>query len=473
AVMTAYNLFNGEWCSQNRDLITGILREELGFNWLVMTDWWAINDSLKAVQSGLDLEMPAPEVFSSIQNHLDKGDISESDIDRMAGNIVKTAVFMDFYNPDFKDKSFLENYSHHESVAYQTASEGIVLLRNKDEILPVSGQTDILITGRFVTETARGGGAAEVEGFNHLSLLEALKEELGETVRYVENPTEDEIAAAGVVFLSTGTIDSEGCDRDFSLPDEEEERVLKTVSLNNKTVVLVSSGGGVRMTDWADRSAAIVYAWYGGQQGNRALAGVLSGKINPSGKLPISIERDFSDSPGAAYLPEGESLYSGWDSDGEKDHAVYSVHYKEDIMVGYRWYETEGIDPLFPFGFGLSYTEFEFESINLNPDRTESLNILNVDVTVKNSGSRAGQETVQIYVGDTHSDVLRPVKELKGFEKIYLEPGEKKTVRFSLERSAFSYWDEVLEAWTMEPGEFVIYAGSSSRSALREVIRIE
>lgn len=462
AVMTAYNLFNGEWSSQNRDLIEGILRNELGFDWLVMTDWWAINDCEKAVLSGLDLEMPAPQIFKDIPKLLKEKRISETDLDRMVLSILKTAISMDLYNPDFQDKSYLDKYDDHEAVAYRAAAEGVVLLKNEEKILPLSADREILLTGRFVEETARGGGAAEVEGFNHMNLLDALKEEFGISVRYVIEPSEEELRSADTVIVSTGTLDSEGSDRAFTLPEEEENRISRTVQLNKRTVVLVSSGGGVRMTGWAGKAAAILYCWYGGQQGNRAVAAVLSGKINPSGKLPITIEKEFSDSPGFGYIPEGESLYSGWDSDGEEKHSVYPVEYGEGIFVGYRWYESKQVTPLFPFGFGLSYTEFAYKDLKVSLDQSGSNINAEIEAIVMNTGSRAGFETVQLYVGESKSPVPRPIKELKGFEKILLQPGEEAIVRFSLDRGAFSYWDETLEQWTMNSGEFTITVGSSS-----------
>lgn len=473
AVMTAYNLLNGEWCSQNRELISEVLRKELGFSWLVMTDWWAINDCGKAVKSGLDLEMPASEVFQNIPALLETGEIRESDLDRMVYNILKTSFAMDFYNDGFKDKAFIDNYDEHESIAFQTACEGIVLLKNREGLLPYDDEGEILLTGLFSKETARGGGASEVEGFNHLSLADALEARFGSRVRYVDNPSDDEIRNASSVLLSTGTLDSEGWDRPFALPDKEEQRIRRIVGLNERTVVLVNSGGGIRMTDWADEAGAILYGWYGGQMGSRAVTAVLSGDVNPSGKLPITIEKEFSHSPGADYLPEGEELYHGWDSEGEEAHPVYDLSYEEGIMVGYRWYENKQIEPLFPFGFGLSYTDFEYEELKLTREIGNGSNVLTAEVRLFNRGVREGQEIVQLYVGDTLSTVLRPVKELKGFEKVSLKPGEGKTVSFTLSRSAFSYWSEENEKWTMEPGDFTIFAGSSSRPQLEAVITLD
>lgn len=462
AVMTAYNLNNGEWCSQSRELIQDLLRDEMGFKWLVMTDWWAINDCEKAVKSGLDIEMPASQIFKEIPRLLEEGKISADDLDRMVLNILKTSIAMDFYNSDFQNKDFLSNYPEHERVALETAREGIVLLKNRDNILPLKDNKKILLTGRFVHETARGGGASEVDGFNHISMKDALTAELGDSLIYIENPSDDEIRNSALVIVSTGTLDSEGYDRSFSLPEAEEARVKKVVGLNSNTVVVVSAGGGIRMTDWNENAAAIVYSWYGGQSGNKALAEILTGKINPSGKLPITIEKEFADSPGADYLPEGEELYHNWDSEGEDAHPVYDVNFEEGVFVGYRWYEDKKIEPLYPFGHGLSYTGYEYSDLTLSGKTVRENDFLKISLKVKNSGSRKGLETVQLYIRDCESSVARPEKELKSFRKVELLPGEEQEILFELGREAFAFWDEDTESWKVEPGRFTAAVGSSS-----------
>jgi len=473
AVMTAYNLNGGEWCSQNKELIDDLLRDEMGFKWLVMTDWWAINDCEKAVKSGLDLEMPASEIFKKIPLLLEQGKVKEQELDRMVLNILKTCIAMDFYNGDFQDKTLLDNYSEHEKTALQTAREGIVLLKNNNSLLPLKNQKNILLTGRFTGEIARGGGASEVKGFNHITLVEALKEEFGDSINYIKNPSDEDLQRAEVVLVSTGTLDSEGYDRPFSLPEEEELRVKRVVSLNENTVVIVSAGGGIRMTDWNDIASSILYSWYGGQAGNRAIAEIVKGRINPSGKLPITIEREFADSPGSDYLPEGEELYHHWDSEGEEAHPVYDVHYDEDIFVGYRWYDRDKIKPLYSFGSGMSYTEFEYSDLHLSSSHLKHSDSLKVSFNVKNTGSEEGMEIVQVYVKDIESSLPRPEKELKSFAKILLLPGEVRTVEFTLNEDAFSFWDVESHGWKVEPGEFLISVGSSSDSLISHKVAYE
>lgn len=463
AVMTSYNLLNGEWCSQNKHLIQDILRSELGFQWLVMTDWWAIYDCEKAVKSGLDIEMPARKILKHIETLLEQEKITEHDIDRMVKSILTTCIAMGFYQADFRQPELVNRLDDHEQVARQTAAEGIVLLKNDNSVLPLSSNQSVLVTGRFVTETAAGGGAASVLGYNHTTLLYELEQELGSAVHYRENPTDQEIVEADTVLLSTGTLDSEGWDRPFELPEAEEAFIQRTVQLNPRTVVLVSSGGGIRMTDWNDNAAAIVYAWYGGQTGNYALARIISGRINPSGKLPISIERDFSDSPGYGYIPEGEQLYSGWNDPVEHKHPVFDVPYNEGILVGYRWYDTKNIAPLYPFGHGLSYTSFAYSNLRLSSSHIDKTSSITVELDVCNTGSARGCEVVQVYVSDPESSVLRPEKELKGFSRVSLAADESATVSLTLTPRSFAFWDEGTRQWTVEPGDFRILVGASSR----------
>lgn len=468
AVMTAYNLYNGEWCSQNKDLITGVLREEVGFQWLVMTDWWAIWDAEKAVKSGQDLEMPARDILNKVEELLEQGNISEAHIDRMVLSIISTCISMDFYQENFARKEFLEQFEAHEEVSLQCSRQGAVLLKNAGDLLPLK-DSPVLLTGLYADKLARGGGAAQVDGYNYLTLREAMEEYYPGEVRYVENPSDEDIRKAGAVVLSTGTFDSEGWDRPFALPAEEEARILRILELNPHTVVVVNSGGGIRMTGWADKAAAILHGWYGGQTGSRALAEILAGTINPSGKLPITIEKEFADSPGADYLPAGEKLYYDWNDEEEKKHPVFDVSYDEGILIGYRWYESKGIEPLFPFGHGLSYSRFSLGKLTLDRETLQAGSSLNFSVELENTGSVKGMETLQIYVKDCTAPVLRPEKELKAFRKVSLKPGEKKSLAFCLEADAFSYWDEKKKDWTIAPGDFRILAGFSSADIREEI----
>jgi beta-glucosidase len=258
-------------------------------------------------------------------------------------------------------------------------------------------------------------------------------------------------------------MDSEGYDRPFELPEDQENRAAECVRNNPNTVVIVNSGSGIRMTDRSSRARAILYAWYGGQTGNQALAEIISGEVNPSGKLPITIEKEFKDSPGYGYMPEGETFYTGWNADGERAHPVYDVRYREGVFVGYRWYEARHIEPLFPFGHGLTYTSFEYSDITLSGDKVTDHGTVLVSFTVKNTGSEEGSEVAQVYVQDVESSVPRPEKELKGFRKVHLMPGQAITVRIPLEKKDFSFWNPATKNWLCEKGKFILHVGSSSK----------
>ncbi len=473
AVMTSYNQLNGEWCGQSKYVISNLLREQLGFKWLVMTDWWSVADGEKLAASGQDIEMPYAIALKDAHLLIEDGKVRVEDIDRMVLSILCTYFAMKLHGRK-KEPVYYEKYPEHETVALQTAREGIVLLKNEDNILPLEKEVkSILLTGEYVEKMAVGGGAAEVKGYNNVTMLDALKKEFGDRITYVADPTPAQIQSADVVLCNVGTFDSEGWDRPFALPDNQEQRALACVANNPNTIVIVTSGSGIRMTGWDDKAKAIIYAWYGGQNGNTALAEITAGKTNPSGKLPITIEKEFSDSPGFGYIPEGESLYDGWNDEEEKKRDVYDIHYKEGIFVGYRWYESKRIQPLYPFGHGLSYTTFEYNDLAVSVHHNSDTEFVSVRCAVTNTGARAGSEIVQVYVQDVESSVPRPVKELKGFRKVYLEPGESKPVVIPLDKRAFSFWDPEKKDWVLEEGMFIVYAGSSVMDVrLQQKIRL-
>ncbi len=463
AVMTSYNQLNGEWCGQSENVINRILRTQLGFKWLVMTDWWSVYDGEKLAKSGQDLEMPLAIALKDVNKLLSEGKVKVNDIDRMVKSILRTYFAMRL-NERTKEPAYYDSFPNHELVALQTAREGIVLLKNDGGILPIKESVKtILLTGDYVEKLAMGGGSATVDGYNNRLMIDELKKEFGDRIVYVKTPTLDQIKSADVVFCNVGTSDSEGWDRPFGLPQDQEKRVTECVQNNPNTVVIVTSGSGIRMTDWNEKAKAVIYAWYGGQAGNTALAEILTGKTNPSGKLPITIEREFKDSPGYGYLPDSEKLYTGWHNEEEKAHPVYDIQYKEGIFTGYRWYEKKNIEPLYPFGHGLSYTTFEYSDLRVSKEKFNESDVLEVSFTLKNAGRKKGSEIAQLYVQDVECSVPRPVKELKKFEKVVLDAGQSKTVLLILDNKDFSFWNPETKGWFVERGKFILYIGSSSR----------
>jgi len=483
AVMTSYNQVNGEWAGQSSYVINQLLKKELGFKGMVMTDWWSVYDPEKVIKSGMDLEMPGeankdiPDLAiigdiylrSNTARLIREGKVTEADVNRMAKNTMRAFIAMGDYDRPVKDATFLNNYPEHEKVALQTARESMVLLRNERNLLPLSDKSrkNILVTGKYVEKIARGLGSAEVEGYNNITLLEALRNEFGSSVIYAKTPTDEQLKAAGCVVVSIGTSDSEGWDKSFEIPAESNALVEKAASLNYNTVVVVNAGGGLNMTGWNIKVPAIIYAWYAGQNGYTALAEILSGKTNPSGKLPITIEKKFEDSPGFGYIPSGMDLYTGWGGDMIAPKIpIIDIQYKEGIFVGYRWYENKKIEPLYPFGYGLSYTTFEFSNLKVldsEPGKTEGTI---VEFELKNTGKKEGAEVAQLYIQSLKSTVERPVKELKAFAKVALKAGESKKVTLKLKNSDFAYWDVKSHAWKIEAGNYNLLLGPASNNIL-------
>ena len=466
AVMTSYNLVNGEWAGQSQSIIKDLLRKTLGFKWLVMTDWWSVYDAEKLATSGQDLEMPASDVSAQFEEMIVAEDIYEKDIDRMVKSILTTFKAMDLFDrvplPEMVDK-----LPEHEQVALQTAKEGTILLKNRNSILPLDGSDErVLLLGDFIQENAVGKGAAFVKGYGHVSQLEAFEKTFESKVVYDASPSDEAIRNASKIILSIGTIDGECWDRPFELTIGEELYVKRILNLNSNVIVLVNSGSGIRMTDWYDKAAAIVYCFYNGQNGNIALADILVGKCNPSGKLPFTIEREFSDGPGANYVPDGEILYNGPNDEWESVRDIYDVEYKEGVFVGYRWYDSKEVEPLYPFGFGLSYTKFSYSNFQLEKSIYTVGDEVDVRFSVTNEGRIDGKEIAQVYLRDIECSELRPVKELKGFVKVDLASGETQELSVILKKDDFAFWSEQKGAWTVEPGQFEVLIGASSRDML-------
>ncbi len=471
AVMTSYNLLNGEWCGQSDYVINNLLKNQLGFTGLVMTDWWSVDDGEKLAKSGMDLEMPYTIALENAKELLAEGKIEEKDIDRMVKSILKMCFEMGLYDRKPNSELYLK-FPEHVTTALNVARESIVMLKNQNSILPIkTSVNNILITGQYVKELLLGGGSGTVDGYEVVTMLKAITDEFGAKVKFIEDPSMKEIQKADIVLCNVGTQDSEGYDRPFELPIDQENLVQKCVENNANTVVIVTSGSGIKMTYWDNKAAAILYTWYAGQIGNVAIAEILSGKINPSGKLPMTIEKDFKDSPAYGYNMD-EELYVGWNSDGEKAHAVYDVNYDEGVFVGYRWFENKNIEPLYSFGHGLSFSTFDITNISFSNLKMKADGQIIVSVSITNNSEVSGKEVIQLYIGDDEASVERPIKELKGFEKIELNPRESKIVKFIITSKELSFWNPQTKGWFAEKGKFKLHVGTSSKN-INQVLEFE
>jgi beta-glucosidase len=470
AVMTSYNMLNGEWAGQNKHLITDILRNEWGFDGMVMTDWWSIYDTEKAITSGLDLEMPSASIlgYKRIKALLDNEIISESWIDQRLINILKPLCETGLLDQEHQDTSLRNNWSNHAHIAVETARQGIVLLKNQDNILPIKSESTkrvALIGENAVITTASGGGAGGFDpGDKLVTYLDAIKKIASNNaieVSYYEIP-DLEIKNVDIAFVFLTMVEHEFMDRPFTLSDEQYELIRHTTSLNSKTVVVLSVGSGLEIASWINEVKGLLFAWYPGTYGAQALAEIIFGKINPAGKLPFTIEHTENETHYYGnYLPENTDLqreFQGWNRGAPN----FDIHYREGIFTGYRWYDIKKIKPLFPFGFGLSYTTFKLDRLVLSSEVITGDETLTICLDVTNTGNIDGAETVQLYIQDIESSENRPQKELKGFKRISLKASETKQIEMTIDKKDLSFWSEVTRNWHIENGSFNVLIGTSA-----------
>ena len=455
-VMCSYNKINGVYASENPWLLTDVLRKEWGFDGCVMSDWGAVSDRVAGVAAGLDLEMPASGGVNDrkIVEAVRAGKLDEKLVDQACERVLG---FVYRYLENAKPETPWDREAQHAQAA-RIAAECMVLLKNEGDILPLDKADDIAFIGEFAKKPRfQGGGSSHINSFRITGALEAAE---GLKVTYTpgysvakdDAPAEmiaEAVAAAkkakvAVVFAGLpDSYESEGYDRSHMRMPDCQNRVIEAVAeANPNTVVVLHNGAPVEMP-WIGRVKAVLEAYLAGQAVGEAAVRVLFGDVNPCGKLPETFPLKLEDNP--------SWLYYG----GEGDVAEY----REGVFVGYRYYDKKKMDVLFPFGHGLSYTTFEYSGLKLSADRIKDTDSLTVTATVKNTGSRAGKTVVQLYVGDVESTVLRPVRELKGFVKVDLQPGESREVSFILDKRSFAYWNREIHDWHGKP------ARSPSRSA--------
>ncbi len=480
AVMTSYNQINGEWAGESKYVITDLLRGTLGFKGMVMSDWESIYDWEKVIRSGQNVDMPGYDYFYCEDNAASlvaKGVVTEKDIEDMIRPQIAACIMFGLYDRINNGEEYKweleEKMPEHVEVAYQTAAEGTVLLSNNG-ILPFRREGDVLLSGRWMNEVPRGGGSSRVAGYDLVTYVDALTAALGDRLKVVENPTAEQLKAASTVILATGKYSTENAEQEFEMDPEDEALVRLAVENNPNTIVVINSGTGINMSAWYDKAAAILFGWFPGQNGCQAITDIIMGKVNPSGKLPMTIEKSFADSPAVNTVPKGASIKKANGNPNEYFFRVYDVRYDEGVLVGYRWYEAKNIEPLYPFGHGLSYTTFSLDKAKISgKGKVKKISAdkpVQVSVTVQNTGSMAGTEVVQLYVGENNPTVVRPVKELKGFQRVTLAPGEKKTVTFDLKTSDLAFWDESTHAWKTNSGDYTVSLGTSSANIVHTLV---
>lgn len=489
-LMGAYNKFRGQYCTHHEYLINKVLKEELGFDGAVISDWGAVHNTMEALKFGTDVEMGTDLSQSDPKDYgkffmgdtvitlVKTGQVDESLIDDKVRRILRVMYRTKLIGGgDRGTGSF--NTPEHQQAALKIAEEAIVLLKNESNLLPLSkaDMKNVAIIGANASRKHGGaGGSSQVNATYEITPLQGVEKVLSGNVKitYAQGyeVVKDGKANAAKIkeaveaarnadasILVCGWIhgysdlwddnafDAESVDKaDMSLPFGQDELILAVLKANPNTVIVIMGGGPIDMSKWESKAKAILFAGYPGMEGGNAIGKIIFGDVNPSGKLTMTFPKKLEDSPAHAL---GE--YPG------KDNVV---HYNEGIMVGYRYFDTKKVEPRFAFGHGLSYTTFLYENLQVTKGDNQSVT---ATVTVRNTGSRSGAEVMQLYVKDVESSVERPDKELKGFQKVMLQAGESKDIIITLSVDAFRFFDETKMEWVLESGTFQIMAGSSSR----------
>ena len=460
-VMCAYNKLNGTYCSEHRELLTEILKNEWGFEGLVVSDWGAVHDRVAALKAGLDWQMPGPRAreVQAVVEAVRSGDLDEAVLNESVRRIL-SIVFKAAQTP--KGGEF--DAEAHHALARRIASECIILLKN-DGVLPLANPQHIAVIGFAARDPHfQGGGSSHINPTQVAIPFKELQQLAGGAeLTYAEGyPSDDserpEMIEEAVKLAQDADVallyialphykESEGYDRaDLHLTEGQVGLIKAVGRVQPKTVVILNNGAPVDMRAWIDHTAAVLEAWMMGQAGGGAIADVLYGKVNPSGRLAETFPLKLSDTPAHTNYPGGNGR----------------VQYGEGLFIGYRYYDAKELPVQFPFGYGLSYTTFEYSNPKVSAQKFKDVDGLTVSVDVTNTGTAAGQEVVQVYVHDRAARLIRPPKELKGFAKIELQPGETKTVTLALDFRSFAYYNPAYKQWITEDGEFDILIGASA-----------
>ena len=467
SVMACYNRVQGTYGTESFKLLTEKLKNQWGFRGLVVSDWDAVIDRVEGIRAGMHLEMPGKSarltnkmVVDAVRN----GELEEQQLDKLVKDILRIVFMAQNSAQEGGDQKIDE----HHALARKVAAEAITLLKNSQQLLPISSDKykKVAVIGEFAVKPRyQGNGSSEVKPTKLDKFLDIVRSEYGENydITYAQgyelandndlSKVDEAVklaAKSDIVLLMVGLplqYESEGIDRKhIELPPAHNQLVTAITKAQPNTAVILTNGSAVAMP-WANQVPTIVETWLGGQAGAGAIADVVFGKVNPSGKLAETFPARLEDTPAFLNFP------------GEDGQVIYG----ERMFVGYRYFDKRKIEPLFPFGHGLSYTEFSYDNLMLSADQITDKDQLNVKLTVTNTGKLTGKEVIQLYVVDKHSSLQRPYKELKGFSKVELAPGESKQVTFNLSSRDFSYYSKVYDRWIAESGEFEVLIGASSR----------
>ena len=505
-VMAAYNKFRGEFCAENNYLVCKILRNEWGFDGVYVTDWGAAHSSIPSMEAGLDLEMGtlidkyedwyyANPLIEAVKS----GKIPMSLVDEKVGDVLRVMIKTNVLDPKKRFGPGSMNTKEHQQATYDAAAEAIVLLKNQNNLLPLdfSSIKSLAVIGDNATRKHSNGGlSSEIKAVYEVTPLEALRAKWGDKVdirfaqgyeklsTFVEGSNNgqssgtfssktqesDALLKEAVEVARTSDVallvcglnhdyDTESFDRlNMDIPYGQVELIQEVVKANPRTIVVMIAGSPLNMAAVDICSPAIVWAWFNGMEGGNALVDVLSGKVNPSGKMPFTTPVSLDQSPAHAL-----GNFPGRD---------LKVNYEEDILVGYRWFDTKGLPVVYPFGYGLSYTTFNYSNLNTDKKTYDQADTIQATFTLTNTGDREGAEVAQLYVSDPVCSVMRPVKELKGFKKVFLKPGESRRITLDIPVSSLAFYSEAQSQFVVEPGEFILQLGAST-SDIKQKISID
>lgn len=502
-VMAAYNKFRGEFCAENNYLVRKILRNEWGFDGVYVTDWGAAHSTIPSMEAGLDLEMGtlidkyedwyyANPLIEAVKS----GKIPMSLVDEKVGDVLRVMIKTNVLDPKKRFGPGSMNTKEHQQATYDAAAEAIVLLKNQNNLLPLdfSSIKSLAVIGDNATRKHSNGGlSSEIKAVYEVTPLEALREKWGDKVdirfaqgyeklsTFVEGSNNgqssgtfssktqesDALLKEAVEVARTSDVallvcglnhdyDTESFDRlNMDIPYGQVELIQEVVKANPRTIVVMIAGSPLNMAAVDICSPAIVWAWFNGMEGGNALVDVLSGKVNPSGKMPFTTPVSLDQSPAHAL-----GNFPGRD---------LKVNYEEDILVGYRWFDTKGLPVVYPFGYGLSYTTFNYSNLNTDKKTYDQADTIQATFTLTNTGDREGAEVAQLYVSDPVCSVMRPVKELKGFKKVFLKPGESRRITLDIPVSSLAFYSEAQSQFVVEPGEFILQLGASASDITQRI----
>ena len=505
-VMAAYNKFRGEFCAENNYLVRKILRNEWGFDGVYVTDWGAAHSTVPSMEAGLDLEMGtlidkyedwyyANPLIDAVKS----GKVPMSLVDEKVGDVLRVMIKTNVLDPKKRFGPGSMNTKEHQQATYDAAAEAIVLLKNQNNLLPLdfSSIKSLAVIGDNATRKHSNGGlSSEIKAVYEVTPLGALRAKWGDKVdirfaqgyeklsTFVEGSNNgqssgtfssktqesDALLKEAVEVARTSDVallvcglnhdyDTESFDRlNMDIPYGQVELIQEVVKANPRTIVVMIAGSPLNMAAVDICSPAIVWAWFNGMEGGNALVDVLSGKVNPSGKMPFTTPVSLDQSPAHAL-----GNFPGRD---------LKVNYEEDILVGYRWFDTKGLPVVYPFGYGLSYTTFDYSNLNTDKETYDQADTIQATFTLTNTGDREGAEVAQLYVSDPVCSVMRPVKELKGFKKVFLKPGESRRITLDIPVSSLAFYSEAQSQFVVEPGEFILQLGASA-SDIKQKISID